>query len=190
MKLQYLASLLVAAVVVASAPGAEAQFGGNRIDRPLNNPTVSPYINLFRGNQNGPVLNYYGLVRPQLQQLEQNEQIGMNLQGLQMQQSMQQNLITSPGFGYSQMNTTGHPAVFQSFTNGGAALGGGFGGGGLGGSGTAGFGGGMYGAGGYSGSGYGSAGIGGAGIGGYGAGGLGMSGHPAAFGTFTRQTGR
>lgn len=246
MRLITLPSFIAVIAVLLPASESFAQFGGNRIDRPLNGPTVSPYINLFRGQENGPVLNYFGIVRPQLQQMEQNEQFGMNLRAMQGNAGMQQQMMMGQGMGYSQLNITGHPAVFQSFTNGGGggAGGGGFGGGGFGGDGfggggfgggggigggfgvgglggggfgagglggvggfgvgglgAGGFGGGGFGGGGigggYGGGGYGGGGIGGGGYGGggiigsgFGAGGLGMSGHPAAFGTFTNQRGQ
>ena len=195
-----------------------AQFGGNRIDRPINTPAFSPYLNLFRGGENtGPVLNYYGLVKPQLNAIEQGQQLGQGIQALQMQQArQQQGGMQRPGtygYGYSQLGITGHPVVFQSFTNGGGG-GGGFGGGGFGGGGFGGggFGGGAgigggfaqnaanlggigggFGAGGFGGGFTGGGFGGGLGAGGFGAGGLGaggVSGHPAAFGTFNNAAGR
>jgi hypothetical protein len=61
------------AVLVALALGAQnvaqAQFGGQigSYTRPRtnSNPTVSPYLNLNRAGSN-PAINYYGLVRPQM----------------------------------------------------------------------------------------------------------------------------
>ena len=49
-------------------------------------PTVSPYLNLLR-NDNGPVPNYYSLVRPQLNQQAFDRQIGSvaRLQSLSIQ---------------------------------------------------------------------------------------------------------
>jgi hypothetical protein len=58
-------------LVLLSSGSAQAQFpvpvvapsvGGAA---PFARPTVSPYLNLLRSNS--PVLNYYGLVRPELQ---------------------------------------------------------------------------------------------------------------------------
>ncbi len=117
---------------------ASAQLGGGRIDRPLDIPTFSPYINLLRDN-GSPGLNYFGLVRPQLEFAQQNQQLGQNFQALQMQQGQQMRM--TGGYGYSQLGVTGHPVVFNSFGGGrfgggytgAAAGGGGFGGGGQGG---------------------------------------------------------
>lgn len=153
---------MATAICLASlfhASTAQAQIGGNRIDRPINTPAFSPYLNLFRGGENtGPVLNYYGLVKPQLNAIEQGQQLGQGIQAIQMQQARQQQagaqLPGMYGYGYSQLGITGHPVVFQSFTNGG---GGGFGGGGLGG----GLGGGGFGGGGFGGGGLGAGGLGG-----------------------------
>ena len=126
--------LLCCAVVLSvNVRSASAQFGG-RIDRPINRPTVSPYINLFRNNNNASgVLNYYGLVRPQLDQQRANQQFGQNLQQLQYQQGLQRSGlgVQQQRIGYSQLGTTGHPTTFMSFSGGGgAAIGGGIGGGG------------------------------------------------------------
>lgn len=128
---------------------AFAQLGGSRIDRPLDTPTFSPYLNMLRSN-GGPALNYFGLVRPQLETAQQNQQFGQNLEMLQMQQLQQRQGMMIPGaYGYSQLGVTGHPVIFNSFGNsrfsggytgamsggfgGGSMSGGGFGGGGLGG---------------------------------------------------------
>jgi hypothetical protein len=177
-----------------------AQLGGSRIDRPLNTPAFSPYLNLFRsGDNSGPVLNYFGLVRPQLDSMQQSEQLGQNIQALQAGRGMPQQQMMGPGqgIGYSQLGMTGHPVVFQSYQNvatgggggagGGGFAGGGFGGGGFGGGGgfaAGGFGGSGFSAGGFNGGGFG----GGVGVGGFGGAGFGsgFSGHPATFGTFNQ----
>lgn len=193
-------AIFCSAVVLTTAPELSAQLGGNRIQRPINTPTFSPYLNMFRNDNNsGLLLNYYGLVRPQMQAMEQTELLGQNLQALQLQQ--QQGRLAQPlpgaGFGYSQLGITGHPAVFQSFNPAGSSGLGGMAGGGLGGA--VGFGG-MGGAGGFGGYAAGVSGGGafggpglGSGFGVPGGGGLGMpmpgysgsmSGHPAVFGVY------
>ncbi len=166
-----------------STGAASAQIGGNRIQRPINTPTFSPYLNLFRnGDNSGPVLNYYGLVRPQMQAMQQNQQFGQNLQSLQQMQQQQQAQAGRPNaaaqyLGYSQLSTTGHPVIFQSFNN--AQGGGGGFGGGAGNFGT-----------GFGGAGAGMGAGGGVGVGGGFAGGgfsSGVSGHPAVFGSFNQR---
>ncbi len=99
-------------------------------------PTVSPYINLLRNNAafNGNTLtavNYYGLVRPEF--AFQNA-----ITGLQQQQSLDQQLITTGLAANAGLLVTGHPAYYLNnggyFLTTGAAAGRGLsGGGGLGG---------------------------------------------------------
>ena len=158
---------------------ASAQLGGSRIDRPIDTPTFSPYINMLRSNSS-PGLNYFGLVRPQLEVAQQNQQFGQNLQMLQMLQTQQGQPMRgfNGGYGYSQLGVTGHPVVFNSFGQGqfgggytGMAAGGGMGGGGFGGQGMNGM------NGGFNQGGQGMMGVGGAGFGF-----SGVSGHAAQFG--------
>ena len=166
-QLNWIVPILLA--LLSAGSQASAQFGGNRINRPIDTPTFSPYLNMFRGDGGGPALNYFGLVRPQQEFAQQNQQLGQGLQALQMQQMQQmQGMQMTPGlglYGYSQLGTTGHAVAFNSFrtshftggytgvAGGGGGFGGGagFGGGGAGYSGRGGYGGG----GGFSGSGFG-----------------------------------
>lgn len=158
----------------------------DRIDRPIDRPTFSPYLNLFRGsNNNSTLLNYYGLVRPQQQALQQNQLLGQQVQTLQ-QRSVNSGLgPRQQVYRYSALSTTGHPVVFNSFGGGAAAGGGGFGGGV--GFGDQSFGGGFGASGGLGGGSFtspGSAGFGGpSAVGGFGlSSGLSVSGHPGVFG--------
>jgi len=177
-------------MLIAITCGTQAfgQMGGNRIDRPINTPTFSPYLNMLRGS-GGPTLNYFGLVRPQVESAQQNQQLGQELQMLQMQQNQGMGMPMR-GFGYSQLGITGHPVYFNSFGNG--QFSGGY---------TSTMSGGGFGGGGFSGGGFGGGGFGGAGgvnggfspyggqmnVGGMGntavsPGFSGISGHPAQFG--------
>ncbi len=162
--------------VLTSGGTAVAQ---DRINRPIDTPTFSPYINMFREG-GGVGLNYFGLVRPQMEFAQQNQQLGMNVQALQMQ-GHQGQMMMMPAYGYSQLGATGHAVVFNSFGQG--RFGGGYNGmaGGMGGGGgMGGFGGGMAGGGmggGQIGGGFGQAG----GVGGFG-GGMGAGGVGGGFG--------
>ena len=154
-KLCWLRLALIITVVCSGASSADAQFGGSG-SQPGSSPTFSPYLNLLRGGSSGVGMNYFGLVRPQQQFAQQNQQLGQGLQSLQSQQmqgsSMQMN---SANYGYSQLGVTGHPVIFNSF-------------------GTSHF------SGGYTGFGGGGGGFGGGG-GGFGGGGGGFSGGGAGF---------
>ena len=174
------ATLVAAILAIGAAEQASAQFGGDRIQRPLDRPTVSPYLNLFRGDSTGgsAILNYYGLVKPQQQALQQNQMLNMGLQDLQNRAAAG----NSPGgfqprAGFSQLGITGHPTAFM--TIGGGSLGGGGGGGGGGGFGGGGFGSSGFG-GGFGSSGFGSSGFGGSGFGG----GFGSAYGASSVGTF------
>jgi hypothetical protein len=86
---------LGALVLVASAASAQPQVG------PVNrSPAVSPYLNLLRGD-NSPAVNYYGLVRPQME-------FRSGLQDLQQQVSNNQAAISD----LNAFPTTGHRTSF------------------------------------------------------------------------------
>ena len=200
-KLYWLRLALFITVVCSGVSSAYAQFGGGGI-QPGSSPTFSPYLNLLRGGSSGVGMNYFGLVRPQQQFAQQNQQLGQGLQSLQSMQMQGSGMqMNSSNYGYSQLGVTGHPVIFNSFGTGqfsggytGAGGSGGFGGGGDFGGGGGGFGGG--GGGGFGGGGFnqGGSGLGGGGFAGnspFGAqsnfGGIGTTGGgfgsvPSAFG--------
>ena len=74
-------------------------------------PTVSPYLNLLR-NDNGPVPNYYSLVRPQLNQQGFNNRTASaaRLQSLSIQKIEEVSQMRSTG-------PTGTGGVFQDFSH-------------------------------------------------------------------------
>lgn len=131
------ASAIALLAIQMVSPQATAQFGGDRIKRPLNRPTVSPYLNLFRrGNSRSPILNYYGSVRPQQQFYQQDQQLSRGLEQVEdrnsnrnrwsNRQNSSQNSNNS--FKRYRMSITGHRAGFM--TIGGGSGGGDEGGGG------------------------------------------------------------
>jgi hypothetical protein len=92
-------ALLTVALVGATA-GAQPPLG----PRPLtgvNTPPVSPYLNLLRPGTS-PAINYYGLVRPELNVLS-------SMQALQAQLGYVQQ---ANGLLSGEGATTGHPAYF------------------------------------------------------------------------------
>lgn len=98
---------LISVLCVCSAAGAQG------ISRPGSTPTFSPYLNMLR-QDSGPGQNYFGLVRPQLNFAQQNQQLSQGLNALQMQQNSMMPM-SMMGMGYSQLGTTGHPVLFNSF---------------------------------------------------------------------------
>ncbi|MFO0789294.1 MAG: hypothetical protein U0805_07550 [Pirellulales bacterium] len=77
-------------------------------------PTVSPYLNLFRNDLNGnSSLNYSTLVRPQLQQQQTNDQLErQNLQNARRLQSIAAQPKSNPQ-GSKDQYPTGHQTVFN-----------------------------------------------------------------------------
>jgi hypothetical protein len=71
-------------------------------------PVVSPYINLFRGGVN-PAINYYGIVRPEV---DFRRSIG----GLQQQLIAQQQAAAAPEE-YGVLPATGHLPTFRNYAH-------------------------------------------------------------------------
>lgn len=102
-----------------------AQNNYSRINRPFNRPTVSPYLNLYRGG-NGPVSNYFGVVRPQQQFYAQNERFGEQLQDVRERQSQAYNprQMRRRIPGVYTMGVTGHASGFNTIRPNGSGEGG------------------------------------------------------------------
>lgn len=74
-------------------------------------PTISPYLNLFREEEEGALPNYYTFVRPQQKQVETNRSQQRQLQGLQQQ--VQRTAYQTPaGGGSGVVPATGFRARF------------------------------------------------------------------------------
>src|SRR5262245_7333705 len=103
-------AVLGGTVMLASSNCALAQVGffPNQTN-PLYRPAVSPYLNLARGGN--PAINYYGIVKPQVD-------FGRQIQMLQLQQ---QSLMPTWGLtledDLTQPTTsiTGHPSMFFNY---------------------------------------------------------------------------
>jgi hypothetical protein len=94
-------------LIVGVGPAAAQPQFSNPIQSPVAQPPVSPFINLFRQG-NSPALNYYGLVRPQLEFRNAYQQ-------LQQQQvsAEQQQAAVGPA-DVSGLPPTGHVAQFNT----------------------------------------------------------------------------
>jgi len=93
---RWLLAVLVAAGL--SPAWAEAQTVGSYPWRTPSSPTVSPYLNLTRGGNAG--INYFSLVRPQVDAQKNFMQLNQELMQMQMQQGM-----TGAGAGASGLST-------------------------------------------------------------------------------------
>ena len=95
----------VGAALSAGAAGASAQppVPGGGYHRP---PAFSPYLNLLRSG-NSPGVNYYGLVRPQMQFREA-------IQNLSNQVDQNQEAIGNLAATGNALPSTGHPTQFMN----------------------------------------------------------------------------
>lgn len=99
------AGAAVLLLVGLGADPARAQVVG-RGGGPVGTPTVSPYLNLLRNN-NTPGLNYFGLVRPQIQ-------TNADLRLLNQQTLQPRAGLPSAGDNPEEQLATGHAAVFMN----------------------------------------------------------------------------
>ncbi|MBI3411671.1 MAG: hypothetical protein HY040_25355 [Planctomycetes bacterium] len=71
---------------------AQPRLGSYQRPQVNPNPTFSPYLNLVRGGAGGvanTAIDYYGIVRPQLDFRNNVTTLQQQLQGIQMQQTQQ-----------------------------------------------------------------------------------------------------
>ena len=102
-------AVALAGVAFAAAPAPAQQPFQNY----QQSPTVSPYLNLT--NRNGNPQTYQTLVRPLLEQQQQNQQTQRQINNLSaQQQNLAQAGLTQPARGVSnQIRGTGHAAGFM-----------------------------------------------------------------------------
>ncbi len=107
--------LLVALSVFSFIRTSLAQAGrpsAGRLPGVINRPAYSPYLNLLRRNT-GPVQNYYGLVRPQLQFQANDEAIDSNYQNLK-RDVRESDSVRQEADQSSRLSESGHAARFMS----------------------------------------------------------------------------
>jgi hypothetical protein len=106
-------SCLLAFALVASMSSlatAQVGFSGNRFStqpsvNPFSRPLVSPYVNLLNNN-NSTVLNYYGLVRPEVDALDAQTRLQSSFESLDDRVRRQT--------ANSQLGASGHAARFMT----------------------------------------------------------------------------
>jgi hypothetical protein len=94
-------------LVLTAQPALGQSQVGKPPANPLGNPAVSPYLNLRRGWD--PGVNYYGVVRPQIETRE-------TLQQLQQQNLYTQQAVQQAEASYLQP-ATGHAVMFQNYSH-------------------------------------------------------------------------
>ncbi len=100
----------VGAAVALSAGTARAQFGyySPPATSPFPRSPISPYLNLARGGN--PAINYYGLVRPEIQFQQSIYGLQQQVGGLSQMQALQSEAARSSA-------TTGHPTRFFNYSH-------------------------------------------------------------------------
>jgi hypothetical protein len=103
---------LLAIVIVALGTNlVQAQPPGGYAPPPppgginMRPPAFSPYLNLLRGGS--PAVNYYGLVRPEMQ-------FRQAIQNLSADVAMNQQMIGGLGSELGAIQSTGHPTQFMN----------------------------------------------------------------------------
>ena len=89
-------------LVTASSVSAQGTYT-RPMTSPNGAPAVSPYLNLVRGGN--PAVNYYGLVRPQMDSQRA------------VQQLQSGTAIPAPSLPMDAMPTSGHPVQFMNFSH-------------------------------------------------------------------------
>ncbi len=119
-----MAFALTMTVWQASGSTVMAQSNYSRINKPFDRPTFSPYLNLFRSG-NGPVMNYFGTVRPQQQFYAQDSELNEELESVKSRQDRQSgmNNQTRRMPGMYRMGATGHAVGFNTIRSSGSGEG-------------------------------------------------------------------
>lgn len=100
---------------VGSARGGSRGPSRPEYARLRGRPTVSPYLNLLRGGSTP--LNYYNLVRPQVEQYRGFATQGYEINRLDREVADQQGAINQAIRQQAPVRVTGHPSVFFDYTH-------------------------------------------------------------------------
>ena len=109
MKRFWFATVCAIGVILSASAGsvsAQPPVPGGGYSRP---PAFSPYLNLLRAG-GSPALNYYGIVRPQMQFRDA-------IQNLSNQVDLNQQAIGNLAATGSALPATGHPTQFMNLGN-------------------------------------------------------------------------
>ena len=99
---------------IRTAPALPMQRQLKPFNTVHRDPTVSPYLNLYRDEEdNEAAPNYFAFVRPQLDQLEANRTQQRAIQQLNGQLQSMSSTVVSPGYQSSGIPGTGTPARYM-----------------------------------------------------------------------------
>jgi hypothetical protein len=99
------ALIAVALVLAAGAVYAQPLAPQAPTQQPYSPPVFSPYLNLL--NRGNPAINYYGIVRPEVQDQQQLQRLQL---GLARTNAEIEATTATPGF----LPTTGHAVGFMT----------------------------------------------------------------------------
>ncbi len=103
--------LALTALATALTLGAvNAQQPGMPYTQPYSAPVLNPYLNLL--NRGNPAINYYGIVRPQIQQGQQLQTLQFGLNRTAAEVNAAETAATTPGV----LAATGHTVGFMTYT--------------------------------------------------------------------------
>jgi len=101
---------LTMALTVGAAYAQQPGPAGMPYTQPYSAPVLNPYLNLL--NRGNPAVNYYGIVRPQIQQEQQLQMLQFGLNRTAAEASAAETAATTP----SALATTGHTVGFMTYT--------------------------------------------------------------------------
>ena len=104
---------LIVLTMALAAGAAHAQVPVQPPTQPYSPPVLNPYLNLL--NRGNPAINYYGIVRPQIQQGQQLQMLQLGLTRTAEEAAAQQSATTAPGAS-GVLPDTGHVAGFMTYT--------------------------------------------------------------------------
>lgn len=119
-----MAALLLALACLAAESRAQGVSGVNRgskgpsrpeYARMRGRPTVSPYLNLLRGGS--APLNYYNLVRPQVEQYRGFQTQGYEIGQLNREVAEQGKTLNKALRQEAPVRVTGHPSTFFDYSH-------------------------------------------------------------------------
>ena len=102
---------LIAVTLALAASAARAQPGVQPTQPNYTPPVLNPYLNLLRGGN--PAINYYGLVRPQMQQAQQ---LHMLQNGLARTTAEADAALAAPTTPTGVLADTGHTVGFMTYS--------------------------------------------------------------------------
>jgi hypothetical protein len=100
------ALIALALVLASSTVFAQAPITPQAPTQPYSPPVFSPYLNLL--NRGNPAINYYGIVRPEVQDQQQLQRLQFGL--ARTNAEIEATTTTAPGL----LPTTGHTVGFMT----------------------------------------------------------------------------